>query len=88
MPSTINNQSSIHTCKTAGEASSKCESQRGKKGDETAAMQEELDAILLAAADLRQELDKDQTEMLDDWISESYLHVVSAGNNNKNSVST
>ncbi|RSL94730.1 hypothetical protein CDV31_014207 [Fusarium ambrosium] len=71
MPSTTNNQNYLHTSKTAGEASSKGESQRGKKGDETAAMQEELEAILLAANDLRQELDKDQDEMLEDWISES-----------------
>lgn len=70
MPSTTNNQSSIHPCKTTGEASRKGESQRGKKGDETAAMQEELEAILLAANDLIEELDKDQDEMLDYWISE------------------
>ncbi|RSL54536.1 hypothetical protein CEP54_009841 [Fusarium duplospermum] len=88
MPSTTNNQSSIHASKTAQEASNKGESQRGKKGDETAAMQEELEAILLAADDLRQELDEDQDEMPCYWISESYLHMASAGNNKKNSVST
>lgn len=70
MPSTTNSQSCFHACKTAGEVSSKGESQRGKKGDETAAMQEELEAMLLAADDLGQEMDEDQDEILEYWISE------------------
>lgn len=70
MPSHTNNQSLFYTYKTAGEASSKGESQRGKKDDETAAMQEELEAMLLAADDLGQEMDEDQDKMLEYWISE------------------
>lgn len=70
MPSHINNQSRFHTCKTAGEASKKGESQRGKKGNDTAAMQEELEAMLLAVDDLRQEVDEDQDEMPEYWIPE------------------
>ena len=70
MPSHTNNQSRFHTYKTAGEASSKGESQRGKKGDEAAAMQEELGAVLLPADDLRQEMNEDQDGMLGYWISE------------------
>lgn len=70
MPSHTNNQSCFHTYKTAEEASSKGESQRGKKGDEAAAIQEELETMLLATDDLRQEMDEDQDEMLEYWISE------------------